>query len=178
MAGSASSHPKLKSRVPKLNDPLMSCLMQNCDLPPPSKLYYGSGELIVSSTSRVFALMMQQDNDHGHKDEKVEGYETGGKKLDLLKAVRLSQTRAREAEKRAESLSNALSVESLQLFAYRQWSKLLEARILKLEAELAESGAAERRDGVEPCLPWTLALAFCLGIAGAGIVVIGFRYWF
>ncbi|CAN0878422.1 hypothetical protein LINGRAHAP2_LOCUS12465 [Linum grandiflorum] len=149
----------------------MGCLMQNCDLPPPSKLYYGSHHLIVSS----FELMVQQSSDDGQDDEKeVEANGTGNEKVELLKAVRLSQTRAREAEKRKEWISNALSAESLQLFAYRQWSKLLQMRILKLEAELAE-----RRDGVEPepCLPWTLALAVCLGFAGAGIVY-GFSYWF
>ncbi|CAN1261734.1 hypothetical protein LINPERPRIM_LOCUS10966 [Linum perenne] len=162
----------------------MIYLMQNCDLPTPSKLYFGSNDLIISSMNRVFAMMVQEK---GQGDEE----ERGKEKLELLKAVRLSQTRAREAEKRAESLgkdkewiSNALSAESLQLFAYRQWSKLLEARILKLEEELAKAAAG--RDCVKPCLqcreeernrdgiPWTtLSLAsFCIGIA------IGFRYWF
>ncbi|CAI0422107.1 unnamed protein product [Linum tenue] len=134
--------------------------------------------------NRVFAMMGRREQ-VGDDDE-------GEKKLELLRAVRLSQTRAREAEKRSDSLgkekdclSNALLGQSLQLSAYRRWARLLEAHILKLEAELKDGatkscsrctsgGDDDDDDDAGERMPWLVAIAFCFG---AGIVL-GFTYWF
>ncbi|CAL1400141.1 unnamed protein product [Linum trigynum] len=127
---------------------------------------------------RVLAMM-------GPREQVVVGG-GGDKKLELLKAVSLSQTRAREAEKRSESLgkekeclSNALLGQSLQLSAYRRWARMLEAHVLKLEAELrdgAKSCSCSRDDaGETETLPWLVSIAFCLG---AGIVLGFTTYWF
>ncbi|XVF15285.1 hypothetical protein REPUB_Repub09cG0137800 [Reevesia pubescens] len=88
--------------------------VQNCDLPPPLKVFTGN---------------------EGGEDEK----------LKLLKALRLSQTRAREAERKAanlaeekERISNAFMKDSLHLFGYRQWVRLLEIQVSKLQSQLVK----------------------------------------
>ena len=55
----------------------------------------------------------------------------------------MSQTRAREAERKVaglaeekERISNALMKDSLQLFGYRQWMRLLEIQVSKLQSQL------------------------------------------
>ncbi|GAB4848761.1 hypothetical protein Ancab_003488 [Ancistrocladus abbreviatus] len=134
-------------------------MLQNCDLPPPSKVFSG-----------------------------VES-----ERLELLKALRLSQTRAREAEakyaailKERDLLSHALLKESMQVFAYRQFLELLEVQVLMVRANLKEEmswlvgrdcggnggeGAVESAadgGGDGTGLTWIMAVALCLGIAGFG----------
>lgn len=136
-------------------------LMQNCDLPPPMKVFTASEKVIPSPINRIC------------KDEKLE----------LLKALRLSQTRAREAEKKAASLSkekdlisNAMLKESLRLFAYRQWVRLLEIQVSGRHWQGKNEGKQfcccdewEKREGDDHSgMPWLVALAICLGIAGVG----------
>ncbi|KAF5747341.1 hypothetical protein HS088_TW05G00062 [Tripterygium wilfordii] len=67
-------------------------MMKNCDLPPPQKVFSGSDETEILSMNRVCGMIGREDNGE---------YE----KLELAKVFRLSQMRAREAEKRAESLA-------------------------------------------------------------------------
>ncbi|KAJ1398536.1 hypothetical protein SESBI_31015 [Sesbania bispinosa] len=62
-------------------------------------------------------------------------------KVELLKALHASQTRAREAEKKIsvlrkerDGLSIALLEEAMQLFAYRQHVRLLELQVLNLQS--------------------------------------------
>ncbi|KAJ6733608.1 hypothetical protein OIU74_005394 [Salix koriyanagi] len=122
MAGwPASNNQKMNSRALRENDLLLGPLlspssgfdvMQNCDLPPPLKVFSGGCGGV--------------------------NYE----KLELLKALRLSQTRARDAERKAASLikerdcvANALFHDSSQLFAYRQWVRLLEFQVLKAQEQ-------------------------------------------
>ncbi|GLT33711.1 hypothetical protein SLA2020_082750 [Shorea laevis] len=165
-------------------------LMQNCDLPPPMKVFIGSDKVVGSPFNRICSMMGRENG----KDE-FQVYRTGGEedKLELLKALRLSQTRAREAERKAVSLaeerdqiSNALLEESMRLFAHRQWVRLLEIQVSELHSRRKnqekhlchsyverEGNEGEDKSGI----PWLVALAFCLGIAGIGFAF-GCRYLF
>ncbi|GAB4847247.1 hypothetical protein Ancab_026288 [Ancistrocladus abbreviatus] len=134
-------------------------MLQNCDLPPPIKVF--------------------------------SGFES--ERLELLKALRLSQARAREAEakhaaiaKERDSISNALLKESTQVFAYRQFVKLLEVQVLMVRSQMQEetpqlsgydcgSGGAKEATvdggGDGNGLTWIIAVALCLGIAGFGFAL-------
>ncbi|KAJ7945439.1 putative Transmembrane protein [Quillaja saponaria] len=114
-------------------------LMQNCDLPPPSKVFMGSDKMVILSMNKVCSTMGKAE---GNKE--FASYADGGDsdKLEILKALRSSQTRAREAEKKAEilakekdHLSNALLEEAMQSFAYRQQVRLLELQVSKLQSQ-------------------------------------------
>ncbi|KAJ0097245.1 hypothetical protein Patl1_28258 [Pistacia atlantica] len=96
-------------------------------------------------------------------------------KLELLKALRLSQTRAREAEKRAasfakerDSLYCVFLEDSMRIFAYRQWMRLLEVQVSKVQKResAGKEGDDDGEDGVGVSL--FMALALCLGIVGVG----------
>ena len=87
----------------------------------------------------------------------------------LLKALRLSQTRAREAEEEAAALTesngrlNSLLIrESMRLLAQKHWLKLLE-----MERNFAGAG---EDDGVGGGAASTLVIV-CLGIAGVGFLL-------
>ncbi|KAG5241849.1 GTP cyclohydrolase II [Salix suchowensis] len=131
--------PKMNSRALRENDlllvPLLSPssgfdLMQNCDLPPPLKVFSGSDKSVISSMNRAFSMVGRE---HDHDDFDV--YRGCGgvnyEKLELLKALRLSQTRARDAERKAASLIKERDC----LFAYRQWVRLLEFQVLKAQEQ-------------------------------------------
>lgn len=151
MAGwPATNNQKMDSRAMKENDtwlgPLLSPnsgtdLLQNCDLPPPLKVFSWSDRTVMSSMNRGFSTTRRE---HDRDDfDMCSGF--GGEnyeKLELLKALRLSQTRAREAERKAASLvkerdcvANALLHESFHLFVYRQWVRLLEFQVLKAQTQ-------------------------------------------
>lgn len=102
MAGWASNNQKLNSKALDGNEMVMGLevsqkpgvdLMQNCDLPPPIKVFTGSDTTVVSSMNRILSVTGKEDN-----NEEFHVYISGGEneKLELLKALRLSQTRARE----------------------------------------------------------------------------------
>ncbi|KAJ4850490.1 hypothetical protein Tsubulata_011951 [Turnera subulata] len=203
MAGWASNNQKMNSRSPFLSDKdiLMGTLlspkssgidlMQNCDLPPPQVVFSGSHNMILSSLNEAFNMKAAAKG-RGEDDK----YDLGDEKLELLKALRLSQTRAREAERKAASLvverdrlSAALLKESMQLFAYRQWVRLLEVQVLMSQRELSQSkeqtscgdcgeseaaagellkkgkGFVEDEDGIDD-QSWIVALVLCLGFVG------------
>ncbi|TXG60140.1 hypothetical protein EZV62_014713 [Acer yangbiense] len=147
----SSNNQKLNSKgVKNENDLLMGHLlysqksgmelMQNCDLPPPLKVFTGSDKRVISSMNRVFGQVgAEEDHDNWEFDGESDG------KLELLKALRLSQTRAREAEKRAtnltkerDCLSKAILDDSLRLLAYRQCVKLLEVQVSMLQWQRQE----------------------------------------
>lgn len=196
MAGRASSNnQKLNSKALDGNEMVMGVevsqkpgvdLMQNCDLPPPMKVFTGSDTTVVSSMNRILSVTntgKEDDNDEFHV------YISGGEneKLELLKALRLSQTRAREAEKKAAALvkerdcvSNALLEEATQLFAYRQWVRLLELQVTQKQKGCGYGGLLKEEDhGGEggSGVTWFMAFAFCLGFVGVGFVF-GCRYLF
>lgn len=178
--------------VSQKNNSLGMDLMRNCDLPPPMKVFAGSdNKTVLSSMNRAFGLMgTREDENESRSEFDGENHE----KLELLKALRFSQTRAREAEKKAEvlakerdRLSKAMSEDSMRLFGHRQLVRLLELQVSSLYSKWAEKGKKQGLigghddddddddDGV--CLSWVVALAFCFGIAGMGFAI-GCRYMF
>ncbi|KAK8474163.1 hypothetical protein V6N13_126821 [Hibiscus sabdariffa] len=145
-------------------------LMQNCDLPPPAKVFTGLDKAVD---------LMSVNRRTGREDD--DG------RLEIFKALRLSQTRAREAERKAaglaeekQRLSNAFMKDSLQLFAYRQWVRLLEIQVWVLESQMVnkEGGKWEEEGGNNGDeMSWLVALAICFGIASVGFAF-GCRYLF
>ncbi|QCE13159.1 uncharacterized protein LOC114193304 [Vigna unguiculata] len=123
-------------------------LMQNCDLPPPSKFLMGPDK------SRVY-------------DIAGKGEEGERNKMEVLKALQASQTRAREAEKKAallkkerECLKIVVLGEAMHLFAYRQQLRLVELQLLHLQQQQQPDGDEEESSSVA----WLLALLLSFGI--------------
>ncbi|KAG5245128.1 GTP cyclohydrolase II [Salix suchowensis] len=176
MAGwPATNNQKMSSRAVKENDmwlgPLLSPnsgtdLLQNCDLPPPLKVFSWSDRTVISSM-----------------------------KVGASQGIKAVQTRAREAERKAASLvkekdcvANAFLRESFHLFVHRQWVRLLEFQVLQAQtqrvqqekkfcckcgrSEEANDHSEEEEEG--PCdgsrESWIgVALTFCMGIVGLGL---------
>ncbi|CAI9777651.1 unnamed protein product [Fraxinus pennsylvanica] len=151
-------------------------LIQNCDLPPPIKLFAGPVNKICNMAGQEVV-----ENEVGMSKDSEDG------KLEILKALRLSQTRAREAERKCsvllkerDAISNLLLDESLRLFAYRQWLRLLEFQISKLERERRTEGVKSDSNRVprwedygegSSSMKQYAAVAFCLAIAGMGLAI-------
>lgn len=99
----------------------------------------------------------------------------------LLRALQLSQTRAREAEKefmatteRNQQMMAFLLEESLRLSAHRQWVRILETENIVLKKRREEEKIEGKGDdvaAVADMATWCLALALCLGIAGVGLAL-------
>ncbi|KAL0908607.1 hypothetical protein M5K25_023110 [Dendrobium thyrsiflorum] len=94
----------------------------------------------------------------------------------VLRALRLSQSRAREAEERVEltaaknaRLASMLLDESLRISAHRRWVMMLESEVSALNKRLSQA-AKEDGDGAAD-FAWCIALALCLGIAGVGFAL-------
>ncbi|XP_057496724.1 uncharacterized protein LOC130781542 [Actinidia eriantha] len=160
-------------------------LMQNCDLPPPVKVFAGPDKVVLSPMTRVYNTVVEGGENDGLGCSENE-------KLELLKALRLSQTRAREAEKKAASLTKerdclrrVLLEDSLWLFGYRQLVKLLELQLSRVQGQGQKgqfySGCCrsnEEEDGKDAAgMTWFVAWTLCLGIAGVGFAI-GCRYIF
>ncbi|KAG2716708.1 hypothetical protein I3760_03G140500 [Carya illinoinensis] len=209
MAGWASNNPKLNSKGVDANEMVIMGLevsqkpgmdlMQNCDLPPPVKVFTRSDKTVMSSMNRMVSMAGKEVENEELNVYRISGVES--EKLELLKALRLSQTRAREAEKKVAALvkerdylSNALVAEGTRLFAYRQWVRLLELHVSKLQSQWLQQheyqkgcrcgyggakgmmgGLLKGGDGGEDGagVTWLMALAFCLGFVGVGF---GFGY--
>lgn len=161
-------------------------LLQNCDLPPPLKVFTGEKETItkIEAPKRqpsppIKITETEEEAGRGFIDDR----------LSLLKALQLSQTRAREAEKAASIISSEKDQltamffkESLQLFAHRRWFKLLEIEILLLQKKLAishmnmtEEQSGYHNDNGDAGSTWCIAMAMCLGLAGVSFAI-GYRY--
>ncbi|CAO2188620.1 unnamed protein product [Urochloa humidicola] len=155
--------------------PFTADLLQNCDLPPPAKLF-GPVPTLQRLESAAGA---DQKGDAG-----------GGNNDSLLRALRLSQSRAREAEEKlaAAGASNgelaALLVrDSVALSAHRRWVMMLEAENSLLirggggggaaPADSDGDGGARRGGGGGGggLAAWWVALAVCVGIAGVGLAL-------
>lgn len=137
-------------------------LIQNCGLPPPVKIYRGfRGEIEERKT----------EGNCCREDEK----------LGLLKALRLSQTRAREAEKRGQCLAkerdmvcNGLMRESLRASAYRNWVRILELQVSVLKSRLNRQEDDDKEEATEEegiVMDWAISLGIALGIASTGIAL-------
>lgn len=152
--------------------------LQNCDLPPPLKVFAGTDKPVLSSMNRIWTIMGQEDQRQDHLQICTGDRSENNEKLALLKALQLSQTRAREAERKAarlikerETISKALLKESSHLFAYRQLVRLLELQVSKLRRQ-QQHGSGDGAGNAS----WLMALALCLGIAGVGFAF-GCRYF-
>jgi hypothetical protein len=115
----------------------------------------------------------------------------GGKNNDsLLRALHLSQSRAREAEEKLAAagatngeLAALLVRDSVALSAHRRWVMLLEAENSLLKggggapprcADLDGDGDGDARccgGGSGGLATWWVALAVCVGIAGVGLAL-------
>ncbi|XP_062190964.1 uncharacterized protein LOC133894810 [Phragmites australis] len=152
--------------------PLSADLLQNCDLPPPAKLF------------GPVPTLQRLENAAG-TDRKADGGGGGGggNNDSLLRALRLSQSRAREAEEKlvAAGASNgelaALLVrDSVALSAHRRWVMMLEAENSLLRGAVPRGAgpgsdddeAAARRGGLAA---WWVALAVCVSITGVGLAL-------
>ncbi|KAK7311111.1 hypothetical protein RJT34_09027 [Clitoria ternatea] len=158
-------------------------LMQNCDLPPPSKVFMGSDKSVMLSMKRVYNIAAGKEEEQDSKNYgtyRIENGDDETDKMELLKALQASQTRARVAEKKAallrkekEGLSMALLEEAMHLFAYRQQVRLLELQVLNLHKSLwlqkqpeeTVVGSSKGNDhDEETSVTWVLALVLSLGI--------------
>jgi len=150
-------------------------LMQNCDLPPPSKFFMGPDKSVILSMNRVYDIAgkgEEEDSKHSGAN-RTENGDDERNKMELLKALQASQTRAREAEKKAallqkerECLKNVLLGEAMHLFAYRQQVRLLELQILHLQQSLwlHQQPESDEYEEETTSVAWVLALVFSLGI--------------
>ncbi|KAJ8544007.1 hypothetical protein K7X08_025625 [Anisodus acutangulus] len=149
-------------------------LMQNCDLPPPLKVFSGPDKSVLSPMNDNVWRVMEDEQKEVNIEVKQE---EGSDRFELLRALRRSQTRAREAErkylalhKEKEALSNLMFEESARWIAYKNCVKVLELQILKLKTQKQHEHVdrwnmtKEDENGVT----WFMAIAFCLGIAAIG----------
>ncbi|XP_072972545.1 uncharacterized protein [Typha angustifolia] len=156
-------------------------LLQNCDLPPPLKLFTPLDEDEKSTTRQN--LQPERPPSKPNKWEDELGL-NNGENPSLMRALQLSQTRAREAERkvslasvRNHQMAALLLEESLRLTAHRQWVRMLEAETSMLRDKLLYQQKEEQTEEEEAAaaLPaaatWYLALALCLGIAGVGFAL-------
>ncbi|KAF3439241.1 hypothetical protein FNV43_RR17516 [Rhamnella rubrinervis] len=173
MAGWASNN-NLKSNLKAVdgNDMLMGLV------------FPGSNKTVISSMDRICRMMGGQEEET-NEDLNLYRLDSDNDKLELLKALRLSQTRAREAEKKAailakerDCLSDAFFEEAKELFAYRQLVRLLELQVSYLKSKCDSSMFMKEEDEEEDdreSIGRIVALALCLGIAGVGFAY-GCRY--
>ncbi|KAL5230680.1 hypothetical protein ABZP36_029456 [Zizania latifolia] len=166
MAAAAAEH---KKQQPSPRRPFAADLLQNCDLPPPAKLF---GPL---------PTLQRLENAAAGTNRRSGGDVDGGNDDPLMRALRLSQSRAREAEGKLAAagasngeLAELLVRDSVVLSAHRRWVMMLEAENILLRGVRAvveddgeEEGGA-RRGAVAA---WWLALAVCVGIAGVGLAM-------
>jgi len=179
-------------------------LMQNCDLPPPSKVFLGSDKTVIFSMNRVCNISGKEEEQDSKQygTYQLENGDDEKDKMELLKALKASQTRAREAEKMAailrkdrDGLSIALLEEAMQLFACRQQMRMLELQVLKQQQPLwlqqqpamsmfgcyarSSEGAVglpneDSHDEKTTSVTWVLALIFSLGIGIATALAWGY----
>ncbi|CAL5001585.1 unnamed protein product [Urochloa decumbens] len=157
--------------------PFTADLLQNCDLPPPAKLF--------GPVPTLQRLESAAGADQKGDAAVVVGGGGGNNNDSLLRALRLSQSRAREAEEKlaAAGASNgelaALLVrDSVALSAHRRWVMMLEAENSLLTSGRGGGADADgdgdaRRDGGGGggLAAWWVALAVCVGIAGVGLAL-------
>uniref|UniRef100_A0A0D9X916 Uncharacterized protein n=1 Tax=Leersia perrieri TaxID=77586 RepID=A0A0D9X916_9ORYZ len=176
LMAAGGEHQKLSRR------PFAADLLQNCDLPPPAKLF---GPLPTLQRLENAAAGTSPDQKSGGIDGR--GGDGGDQ---LMRALRLSQSRAREAEEKLSAagasngeLSALLVRDSVVLSAHRRWVMMLEAENSALkgggagagvDVSAMEDGSEEEEDsggGRRGVAAWWLALAVCVGIAGVGLAM-------
>ncbi|OEL13111.1 hypothetical protein BAE44_0025869 [Dichanthelium oligosanthes] len=193
--GTAGPQQKPKPPQQRHHRPFTADLLQNCDLPPPAKLFGPVPTLqrnpvwdCIDCSERAPCLRrLESAAGTDQKGDVVVGG-GGGNNDSLLRALRLSQSRAREAEEKlaAAGASNgelaALLVrDSVALSAHRRWVMMLEAENSLLKRDTVPRGAepdpddggdeADARRGGGGVAAWWVALAVCVGIAGVGLAL-------
>ncbi|KAJ3676932.1 hypothetical protein LUZ60_002656 [Juncus effusus] len=166
-------------------------LLQNCDLPPPLKIFspiadheenFSKFDSLSPNTplfSRNSTAELQQLSSKELEFPQDKG---GDYNTNLLRALHLSQTRAREAEKefaKTSTQNQQITVlfleESLRLSAHKNWVRLLETEnsILRKKKKMNEEETTEDDDVAVAAdvATWYLTLALCLGIAGVGFAL-------
>ncbi|KAL3721779.1 hypothetical protein ACJRO7_034166 [Eucalyptus globulus] len=172
-------------------------LIRNCDLPPPQKLFPG-----IDDPAALPALVGLGDEKRRLRSYPAAGGGGGGGggEVELLRALRLSQTRAREAEERGaaaaaerDAVARALIGEAARSSAYRRWVRVLELEVAALKSKTrrrpdgellrrrrercgrsAEEGDSDEEEEEEErgaSMAWMVALAIPLGIAGIGLAL-------
>ncbi|KAM3196180.1 hypothetical protein ACQJBY_072054 [Aegilops geniculata] len=157
MAGpGADEHPKRLRGRPSPAD-----LLLNCDLPPPAKLF---GPLPTLLHRLGSAAGTGTKGDGGNEE--------------LRRALRLSQSRAREAEQKLAATNGGLAAllvrDSVLLSAHRRWVMMLEAENSALRAAGADTEEEDEGDGPRRPLAaaWWVALAVCVvGLALASLLL-------
>ncbi|KAF7046204.1 hypothetical protein CFC21_055254 [Triticum aestivum] len=145
-APGADEHRKRRRGRPSPAD-----LLLNCDLPPPAKLFGPLPTLLHRLESAAGA------------DKKGDGGND-----ELRRALRLSQSRAREAEQKLAATNGGLAAllvrDSVLLSAHRRWVMMLEAENTALRAAGAEPEDDEGEDGPRQSVAaaWWVALAVCV----------------
>lgn len=96
----------------------------------------------------------------------------------LLRALRLSQSRAREAEDKLAAagatnvdLAALLVRDSVALSAHRRWVMMLEAENSLLRGPRRDADGPEPDHGAGGVAAWWVALAVCVGVAGVGLAL-------
>ncbi|KAJ0984576.1 hypothetical protein J5N97_002932 [Dioscorea zingiberensis] len=151
-------------------------LLQNCDLPPPIKIFSPSmfedcdkkmKESMSTTLPRNIAQPIPDKNSKYNQSEE-------NKNPGLLRALQLSQTRAREAEEKAsiestrnKQMTDMILKESMKLYAHRQWVKLLDIEISVINKRLNRCNEIPVEADI-PLTAWCLTLALCISIAGVG----------
>ncbi|XP_020147210.1 uncharacterized protein [Aegilops tauschii subsp. strangulata] len=145
--------------------PSRADLLLNCDLPPPAKLF-GPLPTPLHRERLESAAGTDKKGDGGNED--------------LRRALRLSQSRAREAEQKLAATNGGLAAllvrDSVLLSAHRRWVMMLEADNSALRAAGAEPEDDEEdgdgaRRGVAAA--WWVALAVCVVGLALGAARVG-----
>ncbi|KAM3206739.1 hypothetical protein ACQJBY_062094 [Aegilops geniculata] len=147
MAGpGADEHQKRRRGRPSPAD-----LLLNCDLPPPAKLF---GPLPTLLHRLESAAGTGKKGDGGNEE--------------LRRALRLSQSRAREAEQKLSATNGGLAAllvrDPVLLSAHRRWVMMLEAENSALRAAGADPEEEDEGDGPRHgvAAAWWVALAVCV----------------
>ncbi|KAL5222523.1 hypothetical protein ABZP36_027236 [Zizania latifolia] len=169
----AAAAEQQKQQQPSPRRPFAADLLQNCDLPPPAKLFGPLPTLQRLENAAAGTDRKSGDGDGGNDDR-------------LMRALRLSQSRAREAEEKlaAAGASNGdltarLVRDSVVLSAHRRWVMMLEAENSLLRgvgvgvgSAVVEEDSLEEDDSARSGVAaWWLALAVCVSIAGVGLAM-------
>ncbi|BAF23986.1 uncharacterized protein [Oryza sativa Japonica Group] len=183
MAAAGGEHQKKQRQQQPARRAFATDLLQNCDLPPPAKLF---GPLPTLQRLENAAAWTSTSPDRKGGDGEGGGGDGGDR---LMRALRLSQSRAREAEEKLAAagasngeLSALLVRDSVVLSAHRRWVMMLEAENSGLRGAAGAAGSAKEGVGEDEdedddggarrgAAAWWLALAVCVGIAGIGLAM-------
>ncbi|XP_078439173.1 uncharacterized protein LOC144709479 [Wolffia australiana] len=162
----------------------LECI-ENCDLPRPQRVHFCAGATYSPSyrwSNCPAHLTVRSDSP---LEKGLTQPETDPVRVDLLEALRRSQTRAREAEMAAqqahiekEKIVDLFFKQASSLFAYRQWVQMLQLENFFLRAKMraprskSTPGPKKRSLGQLTCglCEYAVAVAVSVGLAAAGVL--------